>query len=560
LTIDSDAVISADGTLAFGPNGKLVIKGTSDFETDGKIFPATGGPLDFEIDHNGVVTLHETRSLNGQILITNGVLRIKEGVGITATDLELTTNGSITLNSLSTTYSSLIVDNITNNGTIQYNRHVDTFNDTPGATTGQNDLISAPVTNGTQTFGVFRAVNSNIPSGNVNGVLSFLFGPFDNNNASNPYTLYTTGNDGDALVAGVGYRTASTNTSTFTFVGDVETGTVPVDISVGTAFEWNLIGNPYPSYIDSAAFLTENAASLDEDAVGIYGYDGDAPSGWTILNFNTANSTDYQIAPGQGFLVAAEGSSTINFTPEMRSVTGDDDFIAGRMDNDFLRLKLESGENDYNTDFYFNDNSTRSLDPGYDAGIFNASLPDFYIYSHLVEGNSGRAMAIQSLGSADVSDVIVPIGVNANQGEQLTFTIDQSTLDNNIAVYLDDTDAHTSTLLTAADYTLTPNEALNGVGRFYLRFGDAALSTTGTTLNDLNIYTNQKDQTIVINGLVLEATTARVFDLQGRLVNTIQLESSNRSQTIDVSHLSSGVYVVQLSNSQQRTTKKVILR
>jgi hypothetical protein len=115
-------------------------------------------------------------------------------------------------------------------------------------------------------------------------------------------------------------------------------------------------------------------------------------------------------------------------------------------------------------------------------------------------------------------------------------------------------------LLTAADYTLTPNEALNGVGRFYLRFGDAALSTTETTLNDLNIYTNPKDQTIVINGLVLEATTARVFDLQGRLVNTTQLESSNRSQTIDVSHLSSGVYVVQLSNSQQRTTKKVILR
>jgi hypothetical protein len=97
------------------------------------------------------------------------------------------------------------------------------------------------------------------------------------------------------------------------------------------------------------------------------------------------------------------------------------------------------------------------------------------------------------------------------------------------------------------------------VGRFYLRFGDAALSTTETTLNDLNIYTNQKDQMIVISGLILETTIARVFDLQGRLVNTTPLESSNRSQTIEVGNLSSGVYVVQLTNGTQNKTQKVIL-
>jgi hypothetical protein len=75
----------------------------------------------------------------------------------------------------------------------------------------------------------------------------------------------------------------------------------------------------------------------------------------------------------------------------------------------------------------------------------------------------------------------------------------------------------------------------------------------------LNIYTNQKDQTIVISGQLVEPTTAKLYDVQGRLVNTTQLDSSNRSQTIDVSHLSSGVYVVQLTNGTQNKTQKVIL-
>ena len=495
-------------------------------------------------------------------LLTNGNLTIDANESLSLGGDFSNAGGSLDLNSESDDYSSLIVDG-TSTGNVIYRRHVNSLAST-NTVTGDNDLISAPVTNASQTFGVFSEANANIPSGTVGGgpTTFYLFGPFDNTNATHPYTLYSDANDGDAITAGVGYRTASTDTSTFTFVGDVETGTVPVGINVGSAFQWNLIGNPYPSYINSGTFLIENAEFLDDNAVGIYGYDGlaNANGGWTIINFNTISAVK-NIAPGQGFLVAAAGTSTLNFTPTMREVLGTDDFILGRTsDNKFISLKIENNSTSYHTDFYFNDNSTRALDPGYDAAVFDVNSASLFIYSHLVENNEGRSMAIQSFNRTDLTDITIPLGVKANQGHQITFSIDNSTLPNTVEVYLEDNVTNTFTLLTNSDYAFTPNTDISGTGRFFLRFADSALSTVDDTFETLSIYTNDTDKTIVIAGQLLEATTAKVYDLQGRLVAEAQLETSKTSQSIDARTLSTGVYVIQLSSVSKRKSQKLIIR
>ena len=74
---------------------------------------------------------------------------------------------------------NLISDNV--QGEVRYNRHVNQVAN-PGSSTGQNDLISAPVTNANQTFLAFRTANSDLASGEINEVPSYLFGPYDNNN------------------------------------------------------------------------------------------------------------------------------------------------------------------------------------------------------------------------------------------------------------------------------------------------------------------------------------------------------------------------------------------
>jgi len=505
---------------------------------------------------NGSQPVSVDFSIGSDISILNsGSLTIDSNESLTLGGNVNITGADLYLNSIATEYSSLIVGG-TSSGDVTYRRHINTLSGT-GTTTGNNDLVSAPVTNASQIFSVFRTNNANIPSGNISGTLSYLFGPFDN--VTNAYTNFTAANDSDILTAGTGYRTASTDTSTFTFIGDVETGTVTANIAIGAGSEWNLIGNPYPSYINSGDFLTENAAFLDENAIGIYGYDGSADNGWTIINFNNAN-TAANIAPGQGFMVAAEGTSTLNFTPAMRNISGTDDFIVGRVENnEYLRLQIENGDSNYHTDFYFNDNSTQALDPGYDAALFNSFLPEFYVYSHLVSNNTGRSMAIQSLSSTDLSNVTIPLGVNADMGEQITFSIVESSLPNTIDVYLDDTIANTSTLLTNADYVFTPNVNLSGTGRFFLRYTEDALSTSENSLNNLDIYASKEAKEIVINGQLLENTVLNLYDIQGRLVMTSKLDNSLLENRIDVANVTSGIYIVSLENNTQKKSQKVII-
>ncbi|MBF8151630.1 hypothetical protein ITJ86_17175, partial [Winogradskyella sp. F6397] len=234
--------------------------------------------------------------------------------------------------------------------------------------------------------------------------------------------------------------------------------------------DWNLIGNPYPSYLDMELFLnhvldngtnpvTTNLSIL-EDISGIYGYDGDASDGWSIITL--ANASEKLMTPGQGFFVAAnatyQDTYDITFDPSMRATGTDDDFIAGRSANvlTFLKLNASTATNSYGTEFYFNANASRGIDPGYDGKILGNVAPNFAIYSHLVEGDAELPIALQALNPSDLTNTIIPLGVNSNQGEQLTFSIDESTLPNDVNVYLEDNVAHTVTLLNSGDYTLTP--------------------------------------------------------------------------------------------------------
>ena len=67
------------------------------------------------------------------------------------------------------------------------------------------------------------------------------------------------------------------------------------------------------------------------------------------------------------------------------------------------------------------------------------------------------------------------------------------------------------------------------------------------------------DKTVVIAGELLDTTTAKIYDIQGRVVSESILESSIRLQTIDVRNLNIGVYIVQLRNGKQKKNQKLII-
>ncbi|MCD2257655.1 T9SS type A sorting domain-containing protein [Psychroserpens luteolus] len=513
-------------------------------------------------DPDGVATTaNDIIIANGDTNFINDIncnsLTINPGAGLTINSgVVLTAIGDIVLESSSTSYSSLILDGSIV-GSVRYERHINNAA-ASGTTTGNNDLISPPLTG--QTFGNFRAVNSNILSGSISGNIAFLFGPFDT--ATNSFINYTSANDSNTLDAGIGFRTGSTDNGDYIFTGDIETGAVQINLTSGTS-NWNLIGNPYPSYLNVDALLTNiiNSETVDVNAVGIYGYDGSAQDGWTI--YNLANTTiDTKIAPGQGFFVEAESAGSFTIDPNMRTTGTDDDFILGRNSGplQYLKLNLSSASSSFSTSFYLNDNASLGLDPGYDASVWNTTPPNFSLYSHLVEENTGRAMAIQTIGSNDIANTLIPLGVNASNGSLLNFSIAESSLPDTVDVFLIDNQTNTTTLLTNEDYNILLNEALNGTGRFFLQFSDSTLSTNEPELVDILIYANLNEKTLFIDGVLNEKTTLTVYDLQGRLIFKSILDINRTSQKIDISKLSSGIYIVKLNSQKQNRSKKIIIK
>ncbi|BAO75642.1 GEVED domain-containing protein [Winogradskyella sp. PG-2] len=464
----------------------------------------------------------------------------------------LVSNNNVTLESDSDEYSSLIVTGFAA-GNVIYKRHIN-------ASASGNDLIAPPVLG--QQFNDFITENPNIVS-NGAGTL-FLFGPFDKTTGS--YITYAN-TETAKLRSSNGYRAASTDNSTFTFTGLVTTKDVsaPVSISDSSSPEWNLIGNPYPSYIKLSDFLSLNNSKFNTERAGIYGYDGNATDGWVIWNqaYSDANP-NAKIAPGQGFLVGVNSSDiNFDFTSNMRVTGNSDDFISGRQPEvniSHLQLQLSNESNFYKTDFYVTDNATLGQDPNYDSEIYG-SAPSFSLYSHLVEDNEDKAIGVQSIGNTILSDVIIPLGLHVVAGEQATISISETTLNEEVEIYLEDRQNNTFTLLNNSVYNLNTDIALVGAGRFYLRFTqNSTLNVNKDEFKGIRIYNTNATNTITVKGHLDNNPTLYIYDLQGRLMKVETLESNRSSNNIHASYLSAGVYVVKLKNDYQQKVEKIIVK
>ncbi|OZV68145.1 T9SS type A sorting domain-containing protein [Winogradskyella aurantia] len=486
----------------------------------------------------------------------------------------LTISGDLNMFSGSNSYSGLVVNgDVIVEGTAKYHRYTN-------ANLNRNDLIAPPLAG--QTWSSFLTSDGNYNANILfnDGVAipntQYLFGPFEKG-TTDDYVIYNY-NDVETLTLGRGYR-AATNTpeidgngEPLIFTGELFNSEVEVGISddiSGAFHEWNLIGNPYPAYLDVDAFLNHvgtvsgvtNLSLLAETTAAIYGYNADTSvSIWTITNLVEGPEL---IAPGQGFFVSSKNpSASLEFTKDMQVLGNSDDFILGREANDtnFIKLKAMSTDEISSISVYFHDNGSTGLDIGYDAAVFGGSIPEFSLFSHLVEDNEGVPMVIQTLHSDDINDVIIPLSFHANQGQQITFSLDSYDLPSSVEVYLEDNVNNTYTLLNTSSYVFTSGIAINGSGRFFLHFTSDALSVGEASLNALNIYTNQENRNIVIEGNLLGLTKASVFDLLGRRVLLQELDTSLNKNSLDANTLSSGVYVVKLQDGNQQLTKKVILK
>ncbi len=471
---------------------------------------------------------------------------------------DLSTSNQLTLKSDADNFSSLIVTGEVT-GAAKYERHIQTQN--AMGVVNNEVLISAPLSG--ETFKVFRKSNPNVMSNAAKS--NFSFGPF--NKSKGNFTNFTS-SENETFKAGVGYKTTVPKNESFTFTGMVHTKDIEKEILVsGSAYsEWNLIGNPFPSYINLSEFLAANNPQLAATSAGIYSYDPEISNGWKVQNLAYLTlHPNTKLKPGQGFMVASKAKgASVSFATSMRTVGDTNEFVI-RKDTlaknvGFLKLNLSNGISNYHTDVYFNKQSTKGLDPGYDAGVYAGKTPDFAIYSHLVDKSSGMDMAVQSLPYSELSkSVVIPLGVNAPQGQEITFSITDVILPKETEVYLEDRLDNTFTLLHTNNYSIFTNSNISKTGRFFLHVINPMLSFGAAPLNHPIMYTTNGSLILHIEGAMAPNTAVSIYDLNGRLMISTQLDDKSDSKQIDLSILAGGMYIAKLRSGALEKIKKILI-
>jgi hypothetical protein len=495
---------------------------------------------------------------NNLTIDSGGSLTIAANSDLTLSG-DFTNNGTMTLNSESDEFSSIIVGG-SSTGDIVYNRYVNAVG------LGEWDLIGSPV----DGLSINDFVTTNL-SVLANSDAAYAVGYHDNSDDSwTNYTISTVGGAGNFDIAR-GYQMATSSGATMAFTGSIattdQTQSIINNNGNGNGGRcWNLVANPYPSYLNantnahaSNNFLSVNTSFINSNFLSIYGWDADG-SGYTIYN-NTSSAT--YIAPGQAFFVAAASSSAANlsFTEAMQTTTGGDDFInldPGNTSSEFS-LKFHQGDNLLaDTKFYFDYGLNPGLDPGYDAGAYNQTMA---LSSRLAEEDQGINMGINAMNVDSFEQTAIALVVNTEAGTTFRISMEDSTIPENVDVLLLDTQTQISTNLRDQDFILTPQSDLSGMGRFYLKMGSNSLGGNDIEESLISIYKPSDRDCIVMEGLSnVQSGEVTLYNIMGQEVLDQILTPNQSTQNIPTTGLDSGIYIIKLEADNLILTKKLIIK
>ncbi|AUC86439.1 hypothetical protein CW731_14635 [Polaribacter sp. ALD11] len=355
-----------------------------------------------------------------------------------------------------------------------------------------------------------------------------------------------------AFTAGKGYsfKREGTTNGYISFTGTVKTDNLTSSITQDSN-NWNLVGNPYSSYILVSDLISDNAANLTDTHEMVYIWNGTA--------YTALTGTDY-IHPGQGFFVNAANSTADNFTIDASKLSNQTGVTLYKGSSTAtITLSMNDGTSIKTTKVNYSDNKTTGLDPRFDVGTFTGEDTAFSVYTQLVSNNEGVDFMRQSLPNSNLESMIVPIGVNATIGKEITFSAEALNLPTELKVFLEDRLTNTFTRLdeTNSKYKTTLTEALNGVGRFYLHTAQKTLSTEDVILNSVSIYKTNAS-TLKIAGLPQGKTSISLFNILGKEMMSTSF-TSNGNKEISLSKLSSGIYLAKVKTEKGVISKKIIL-
>ena len=439
---------------------------------------------------------------------------------------------------------------------------------------GRNWYISSPVT--AATAAVFN------PAGGSNKLYWYDETKGSVVSPATPWSLISSNSTG--LTSTQGYVTNMAADGVVSFTGTLNNGSLPAttiyrsDIPSKAGF--NLVGNPYPSYLDwdqLSAASTHLLTSIWQRTKTIdnvtYQFDTYNSSGKMYIS-NSGRTVNSHIPPMQAFWVRVDNgynSGTLNFTNAMRSHKGSQDVgtvgspnvindpifkskTSNAVSQSVLRLQISNGTNTDETVIYSDPDALNSYDNYDSPKMFNSSASIAEIFT--IAGS--EQLAINGLNTIPY-DTEMPLGFNTLTSGTYSIKASQfCNFDSGVKLilkdYIDINNPVITDLSNGNSYTFSSASTSNNTTRFVLIFG-APSFTTGINPENNNVWISTRNRQIVVNGTANKATL-EVFNAVGQKVISKNLTGTNIQEN---NKLPVGAYFVKLTNEGKYITKKIII-
>lgn len=342
------------------------------------------------------------------------------------------------------------------------------------------------------------------------------------------------------------------------FTGKPNSGTITIGLSTaGTGF--NAVGNPYPSPMNIATFLSENSSVINGNLY--FWRKTNAATGSAYVTFSGgvfsdgphANNT---IQPGQGFIVQATNAADLTFNNTQRNANNGVFYRSGNAteSEDSSRIWLNLKSNDLvigQMAVGYRAEATNSIDADFDAEYINDSA---LALNSIVEGTE---LAVQHRATFMATDV-VPLSFKTTTAGTFVIAINEvdglfTNADQNI--YLKD-----NLLNVEHDLRSAPYSFVSEIGVFANRFEivyQSALSVEVPTFgNGVVVYS--KNKTIEINSGTEVMSSVKVLDIRGSIVaEKVAVNSTNTS--IDLTYVANQVLIIQITAENGQTVSRKVV-
>jgi len=372
----------------------------------------------------------------------------------------------------------------------------------------------------------------------------------------------------------------------YVFYGAPNNGEYTFSINAG---EESLVGNPYPSALDTNKFILDNATVFDalyfwvdggstshilSNYLGGYAIrnltGGTPPSVFSTLigGLGSAGSITVpkRYAPiGQGFFIKAYASGSIVFNNSQRDFKkeSEGEAIFYRNQNDqtenqdqFIRLGYEDPEGFHRQLLLgFLPDSTADVDynPGYDA-LLKICRDDEMFF--VIEQDLDKKYAIQGVDAFN-DTMEFPLGILISETGLHQIMIDE--VENfQHTIYLKDNILNTTHNLSDANFNVNLPIG-NHLDRYSLVFvPQNSLSTTDQTLSNLTVFYDGNKNVVVNNKDRMQLKNITIYNVLGQEISRLNDNINNSNRVQIPFNQSQGIYFVKVVTTTGELTQKII--